>query len=122
MRTADVPARMAPSTSPPAMRPVCEVFERAKPDLPQPLALHSEPLVVQPGNTSASNSCSATASTGASERSLLRRGHEPVDVDRDRRPETDAAAGPDVHQVGSGLAQPPPCRAEVGRRLVGVEP
>ena len=104
--------------------PVGEVLEHGDADLAQPFTLHREPLVVQPGTRSASDELLGDGADGRIRAQLLRRGREPVDVDRDLKPEAEAVTGPSDHNVGSGLAQIAPARTEAGRRLLvaGVEP
>ena len=84
--------------------PVCEVFEHAEPDLPQPLALHCEPLLVLAGKQVRLEQLLGDLAHWRGGAQLFGGGQQAVPVHGQRRPETEAAAGPDVHQVGSELA------------------
>jgi hypothetical protein len=94
-----------------------ELLERGEADLAQPFALHREPLVVPAREEVRLDELLGDGVDGRIRAQLLRRGHEPVDVDRDLGPEAEAVTGPSDHQVGSGLAQPPQRGPEAGAHL-----
>lgn len=116
-RTAEVPARMAPADVAVDQATIGEVLERGEADLAQHFALHRDPLVVPAREEARLEELLGDGVDGRIRAQLLRRGHEPVDVDRDLGPEAEAVTRPSDHQVGSGLAQPPQRGPEAGAHL-----